>query len=360
MRLYDFTVKPLGCFCQDDNVDRAYRREEMIKSILREQQEGLNTKPTTEVDQLAESFKEAVVIKPASKKTGPSMMTGTLAKLVQEFVSAPLAFEPEIENQPVLLNMLPEELIVLILSELDPTSVERFARVCKKARVLSLDPTIWRKHVHRTYQPPQILDFDALSTVIERFLWDFRRVYIEQPRVRLDGIYIATCLYIRAGTSENSWVNSSHLITYHRYLRFFPNGQVLSLLANEEHTPQQVIPMLKPSLRMNGLHIGQWKLEGSTVHLTNLIDASGRYILPTSVDTEDPSHLGSPTPNNGEHPRYVFLMTLELKSRPLGRWNKMDILAYESLNLGSGEVDPFMLKNERPFWFSKVRSYGTG
>lgn len=32
--------------------------------------------------------------------------------------------------------------------------------------------------------------------------------------------------------------------------RFFPDGQVLSLLANEEYKPALVIPMLKPSLRM--------------------------------------------------------------------------------------------------------------
>ena len=32
--------------------------------------------------------------------------------------------------------------------------------------------------------------------------------------------------------------------------RFFPDGQVLSLLANEEYQPALVIPMLKPSLRM--------------------------------------------------------------------------------------------------------------
>ena len=42
----------------------------------------------------------------------------------------------------------------------------------------------------------------------------------------------------------------SHLITYHRYLRFFPNGQVISLLAGEDMGPQEVIGMLKPSLRM--------------------------------------------------------------------------------------------------------------
>lgn len=37
--------------------------------------------------------------------------------------------------------------------------------------------------------------------------------------------------------------------------RFFPDGQVLSLLANEELGPQQVIPLLKPTLRMKVRHL---------------------------------------------------------------------------------------------------------
>jgi len=53
-----------------------------------------------------------------------------------------------------------------------------------------------RNFVHRAYQPPQVPDFETLSSVIERLLWDFRRVYIEQPRIRLDGVYIATCHYV--------------------------------------------------------------------------------------------------------------------------------------------------------------------
>lgn len=32
--------------------------------------------------------------------------------------------------------------------------------------------------------------------IIERYALDYRRVYIEQPRVRLDGVYIATCHYV--------------------------------------------------------------------------------------------------------------------------------------------------------------------
>lgn len=136
--------------------------------------------------------------------------------------------------------------------------------------------------------------------------------------------------------------------------RFYPNGQVLSLLANEELPPQQVISVLKPTLRMKvcpplpplalysrslhissdqGLFIGNWYLDGTTVYITELLDPSGGPL------------------------RYAFRMTLKLRSRPLGRWNRLDFHAYESVEIESGEATPVALKHERPFWFSKVRSY---
>jgi hypothetical protein len=55
---------------------------------------------------------------------------------------------------------------------------------------------------------------------------------------------------VRAGHSENAWVNVTHLITYLRYLRFMPNRVVLSLLANEDHSPKDVVHHLKPGLKM--------------------------------------------------------------------------------------------------------------
>ncbi len=64
----------------------------------------------------------------------------------------------------------------------------------------------------------------------------------------------------------------------------------------------------------------------------------------------DPSNLDA---------RYTFQMTLALRSRPLGRWNKLDFDEYESVNVEDGEVTRLALKNERPFWFSKVRSYSS-
>lgn len=115
----------------------------MLKSILKEQQTLQAPKPSTEIDELAANFKEAAIISPTSlKKAGG--VTGTIASIVTPFLENELKFEPEKEDEPMLLNMLPEELLVVILGNLDPTSIERFARVSKKARVVSLDPGIWR------------------------------------------------------------------------------------------------------------------------------------------------------------------------------------------------------------------------
>jgi len=126
--------------------------------------------------------------------------------------------------------------------------------------------------------------------------------------------------------------------------RFFSNGQVLSLLTNDDFNPQQLIPLLKPTLRMKGLLTGAWRLTGTTVEIFNLIDASVKSTLPV-VDADTASS------------RYTFQMTLTLRSRPLGRWNRLDLVAYESVEIASGEAVPVALKHKRPFWFSRVRSY---
>ena len=56
-------------------------------------------------------------------------------------------------------------------------------------------------------------------------------------------------------------------------------------------------------------------------------------------------------------PGYTFQMTLHMRSSP-GRWRRMDMLEYASLNLQTGEVLPIPHKHARPFLFSRVLSYG--
>jgi len=118
--------------------------------------------------------------------------------------------------------------------------------------------------------------------------------------------------------------------------------------------------MLKPTLRMKvhtrfiflspklthaasqGFYIGEWILSDSTVYITNLTE---KHPAPTHATGELQEN------------KYVFQMALALRSRPLGRWNKLDFIGYESVRVDDGEAIPLPLKHERSFWFSKVRSW---
>lgn len=162
------------------------------------------------------------------------ILTGTLATLLAGFPEN-LTFEPEVspieggDAIPPPLSMLPDEVLVLVLCRLDSAGIERFAAVCRKARVVSLDSAIWRcvsssssgvfifclksinilllfppfpsrglirELVNTTYRPPQVPDVESMVPVVERYLADYRRVYVEHPRVRLDGVYISVCHYM--------------------------------------------------------------------------------------------------------------------------------------------------------------------
>ncbi|KAL0576269.1 hypothetical protein V5O48_005713 [Marasmius crinis-equi] len=391
-------------FRREPNVDKLYHQEERLGAFLAGQtqiqkgtQEAITSsgkkKDTIDplaVELLSENVKHTLAFQEKTaeaaekahhrrRSSGGTSNTSRLASILKEFPEQ-LVFEPEDEKEPVHLNLLPDEMVVQVIKNLDPASIERFAAVNRKARLVSLDSTIWRELVDSTYKPPQIPQEDVLHELYDQYLFDYRRLYIEHPRVRLDGVYIAVCHYVRQGLHENSWVNLSHFITYRRYLRFYPNGQVLSLLTNEEQSPAEVIPRLKPTRATKGLFVGTWHLSGTTIILSNLIDSaslSDQTLAP--VDLSSPSsvlaainHAHRSTHNQAghttaasshnrpvaEHPlRYVFTMTLSLRSRPLGRWNKLDMASYDSVNLETGDVYPVALKHERPFWFSKVKSY---
>jgi len=56
--------------------------------------------------------------------------------------------------------------------------------------------------VETLYKPPQISPEQTLDDILDKSSSDYRRVYIEQPRVRLDGVYIAVCHYMYLPVKE--------------------------------------------------------------------------------------------------------------------------------------------------------------
>ncbi|EIW79397.1 hypothetical protein CONPUDRAFT_127505 [Coniophora puteana RWD-64-598 SS2] len=361
-----------NAFRLDSNVDKLFHREQQrLQALANGATPSSATRPThkkatsstgnaaaADAKDIAAAVEALAITEPGVNAAALDGIhaSGALAELVSTF-PAELLFEPEDEREGVPIGLLPNELLLHILRTLDHTTIERFASVNRKARVLALDPSIWREFVQAIYKPPQISDSETLLQRVAHFRADYRRVYMEQPRVRMDGVYIAVCHYVRRGLSEQPWVNIDHLITYHRYLRFFPDGTVLSLLANEEMQPATVIPMLKPALRMKGFCIGEWTLDGTTVFISNLVEMKDRAPLANTTNTTPSYHHHHHQPPPQEPSKYQFQMELELRSRPLGRWNRLDLVAYDTVQVATGEVLALPLKHDRPFWFSRVRSW---
>lgn len=108
----------------------------MLSSIQYSQESS----PTND---LSVAIETTLTLKSQAVDSGALAVTsGPLASFLATFPKN-LMFEPEDQEEPVLLNKLPGELLVMIIMTLDITSIERFARVCKKARILTLDPVIW-------------------------------------------------------------------------------------------------------------------------------------------------------------------------------------------------------------------------
>lgn len=132
-------------FRLDGNVDKAYYRASLEREVTSEFGTlSIHTSKGKEPLPTDPSEAKQVVL---PHKKPPHYHA--LQSILDAFPSRNhLAFLPEVENQPVHINKLPDELLVLILHcfihTADTRSIERFALVARRARVLTLDSSLWR------------------------------------------------------------------------------------------------------------------------------------------------------------------------------------------------------------------------
>lgn len=156
-----------------------------------------------------------------------------------------------------------------------------------------------------------------------------------RPRIRYNGVYISTCNYQRPGGASATavtWNSPVHIITYYRYLRFFPDGTVLSLLTT--HEPADVVYSFSKSSTDSAswakyLSRGRWRL-----------DRDGRV----EVETIPPAGME----------RYLFRM--QLRVARVGRAGAKKLLweGFWSWNRLTEDLAEFTGRNDRPFFFSRV------
>ena len=208
----------------------------------------------------------------------------------------------------------------------------------------------------------------------------WKHMFRHRPRIRFNGCYISTVNYVRSGqlsTNQATWGGAPiHIVTYYRYLRFFRDGSVISLLTSNE--PGEVVHHLTPELLL--LHRDSAASQSHFPSAVMSLAQRGRWHLSHPV----PPGVTSASGNNNRHggnagaisgdddvsietegvgSKYIFKMELGLRSAGksnVSRNNKLVWRSFFSYNKLTDDWGEFRLKNDKPYFFSRVRSYGLG
>ncbi|MCJ1317286.1 hypothetical protein MMC15_002609 [Xylographa vitiligo] len=216
----------------------------------------------------------------------------------------------------------------------------------------------------------------------------YAHLFQHHPRLRFNGCYISTVNYIRPGASsptQISWNTPVHIVTYYRYLRFLRNGSCISLLTTAE--PPDVVPYLLPehlhaghsgnlpSSVMRQALRGRWRLSGSPFDTpSDGIRLSASDTLPVSPAPKIQAAAGNrdekELPGNlyveteGPDAKYTYSMQLALRSAShrvgATQNNKLAWRGFWSYNRLTDDWAEFQLRNDRAFFWSRVRSWGSG
>ncbi|KAK3945411.1 hypothetical protein QBC46DRAFT_117360 [Diplogelasinospora grovesii] len=338
--------------------------------------------------------------------------------------------EPPVEGMeppPCPIASLPDEILVHILRDvalLDVGDFVQLAQVCKRlAYLVSTEDRIWRRiclgpefgfggmHYHwqrqvewgsltsedllRELPPAEEEEEDTLvlptlktsraqrerrhseekadnTALLFRTVYgsSWQRMFRLRPRIRFNGCYISTVNYVRAGQASANlitWNSPVHIVTYYRYLRFFRDGTVLSLLTT--HEPGDVVYHFTKDNA--ALHAG-----GANAHLPShaLRDTlKGRWrLLADKKDVEggEGAEGGEGVVEEGDVcvetegvSRYIYRLDLTLASGSKASGTKNNRLMWRghySYNRLTDDWAEFPLNVKKPFIFSRVTSYGVG
>lgn len=263
--------------------------------------------------------------------------------------------EPETETSQVHISALPFEVLMYIFRwvvscDLDLRALEQLSLVCRGFYICARDPEIWRSACLRVWgrSCTKMLPFSS-----------WREMFLERPRVRFDGVYISKTSYIRQGEeSLDGFYRAWHQVEYYRYLRFFPDGQVMMLTTPED--PLVTVPRLRnKNSRMDSVMFGHYRLSQDTDNQTKV------YVVVSKRKEEKVSEYQrsrfcrrNPVPEAERS----FHVGLQLSSGGRQRFNKL-VWIHHSCHItyrstGETVVTAFDVdKMYTPLFFARVKSY---
>ncbi|KAL1970133.1 hypothetical protein VTN77DRAFT_6538 [Rasamsonia byssochlamydoides] len=421
---------------------KAYRLDSSVDQTYRKKHFGSSKAPPSKDSNLSAATAKDT---PDAREEGEPLST---PELILSFANLPIPqAEPLIENTPpppCPISKVPSDVLIEILKHvalMDPASFCRMALVCKRfAYHFAHEQHIWKSlcqgrkfgfaGMHYSFgcdvtgNPlhtlgPRFTPFPrGVPVQIPKPLSTWSQVFQTFPRIRFTGIYISTVNYTRPGAASScqniTWNSPIHIVTYYRYLRFYPDGSVISLLTTTE--PTEVVPYIskenmaaaRATNQGHHQHQRQKSESGSTgaVAQVNPVPATamatlkhalrGRWHLirpaPANPDEQtipEQSYSGSGPPSiktdatsgqdprdlvvetEGVDPKYTYTLHLSLRStnsarhagsnQPPPNVSKNTRLIWKgfwSYNKLTDDWAEFGLRNDRAFVFRRVRDWG--
>ncbi|EMG48295.1 Ubiquitin-protein ligase, putative [Candida maltosa Xu316] len=382
----------------NDQVDQIYRSIHLPTALNKLQSErGKNYITRVDehkvskinVDELIASFKDTEAHAPDPlNNEDPNA-------LVVKFTNLKLKQDTVISYPVSHLVLLPEDIWIYIFELLIHSSPESWfsmAISCKRFAYLGFGKsTIWRELCKQVYprqvyeenqyylQNPSlgtdINDDDELPIPINQLRilpqyknsWKF--MLQNRPFVKFLGCYISVVNYYSEGGKaefSNAWSNPVKTITYYRYLRFYPDGLVLKVLTVlppdgvipylsrlHENLPASISELGKPiyshdeNRNSHKIYHGKWTISSDgEVHII-IENGSVEYLT---------FHYWFKVKTLGHINKHAKLSWIKYNSvrKPIsGEQNGEDQEEDDRI----GEIMEFSIRNEKPFKFSRVKSY---
>ncbi|KAJ8416026.1 hypothetical protein AAFF_G00380480 [Aldrovandia affinis] len=263
--------------------------------------------------------------------------------------------EPEVETTQMHISALPPEVLMYIFrwvvsSELDLRALEQLSLVCRGFYICARDPDIWRSACLRVWGR-------GCTKIVPFSSW--REMFLERPRVRFDGVYISKTTYIRQGEeSLDGFYRAWHQVEYYRYLRFFPDGQVMMLTTPED--PFITIPHLRSrNSRGDSVMFGHFRLSQDADNQTKVFVVVSKKKEEKVAEYQKNKFYRRTSVPDSEH---SFHVGLQLSSGGRQRFNKL-VWAHHSCHItyrstGETVVTAFNVdKTYTPLFFARVKSY---
>ncbi|XP_062183783.1 F-box protein 7-like isoform X3 [Phragmites australis] len=113
---------------------------------------------------------------------------------------------------PALIHRcLPDELLFEIFTRMSPYTLGRASCVCRKWKYTARNPTLWRTACLKTWQRSGM---EANYRMVQS-LYDssWRRMWLQRPRIRCDGLYVSRNTYIHTGVTEWQFKKTVNVIS---------------------------------------------------------------------------------------------------------------------------------------------------